>query len=166
MRKNYNDIKTSDDQDLNIKRYILQHHTLEGVITLNTQTFYPVGTNPVIAIFTAHEPHEPMKKCKFIDFKNDGYEVVKHWGLLDNGTFAEKRKKLINTWRNYEDNVSTSFMVESRVSADDEWLHSFYYFNDEIPSDKDFEQTMADYLTFEFKMIANERGYLFGYEED
>ena len=152
--------------DLNIKRYILQHHTLEGVITLNTQTFYPVGTNPVIAIFTAHEPHEPMKKCKFIDFKNDGYEVVKHWGLLDNGTFAEKRKKLINTWRNYEDNVSTSFMVESRVSADDEWLHSFYYFNDEIPSDNDFEQTMADYLTFEFKMIANGRGYLFGYEED
>lgn len=57
-------------------------------------------------------------------------------------------------------------MVESRVSAEDEWLHSFYYFNDEIPSDKDFEQTMADYLTFEFKMIANGRGYLFGYEED
>ena len=36
----------------------------------------------------------------------------------------------------------------------------------EIPTEKDFEQTMADYLTFEFKMIANERGYLFGYEED
>jgi hypothetical protein len=35
-----------------------------------------------------------------------------------------------------------------------------------IPSDDEFEQTMADYLTFEFKMIAKGRGYLFGYEED
>ena len=152
--------------DVNIKRYLLEHHTLEGVITLNTQTFYPVGTNPVIAIFTAHEPHEPLKKCKFIDFKNDGYEVQKHWGLMDSGSFDEKRRYLINTWRNYEDNVSAAFMVESRVKAEDEWLHSFYYFNDEIPSDDVFEKTMADYLTFEFKMIANGRGYLFGYEED
>lgn len=152
--------------DVNIKRYLLEHHTLEGVITLNTQTFYPVGTNPVIAIFTAHEPHEPMKKCKFIDFKNDGYEVQKHWGLMDTGSFDEKRRYLINTWRNYEDNVSAAFMVESRVKAEDEWLHSFYYFNDEIPSDDVFEKTMADYLTFEFKMIANGRGYLFGYEEE
>lgn len=152
--------------DINIKRYILEHHTLEGVITLNTQTFYPVGTNPVIAIFTAHEPHEPIKKCKFVDFKNDGFEVQKHWGLMDSGSFDEKRRYLINTWRNYEDNVSAAFMVESRVKAEDEWLHSFYYFNDEIPSDDVFEKTMADYLTFEFKMIANGRGYLFGYEED
>lgn len=150
--------------DINIKKYILEHHTLEGVITLNTQTFYPVGTNPVIAIFTAHEPHDERKRCKFVNFKEDGYEVVKHWGLIDKGTFSQKRDKLIAAWRGYED-VSSSFMVESRVQAEDEWLHSYYYFNDEIPSDEDFEKTMADYLTFEFKMIVNGRGYLFGYEE-
>ena len=142
------------------KREILEHHTLEGVITLNTQTFYPVMTNPVIAIFTAHEPHEKLKKCKFVDFRDDGYELFKHWGLLDSGSFGQKRRKLINTWRGYEENVSTSFMVESRVSAEDEWLHSFFYFNDEIPTEKDFEETMADYLTFEFKMIATGKGYL------
>lgn len=38
------------------KQYILDNHTLEGVITLNTDTFYGVGTNPVIAVFTAHQP--------------------------------------------------------------------------------------------------------------
>lgn len=152
--------------DVSIKNYILEHHTLEGVITLNTQTFYPVGTNPIIAIFTAHEPHEPRKKCKFFDFKDDGFEVQKHWGLIDNGTFAQKRERLINAWRGLEDNVSSSFMVESRVTANDEWLHSFFYFNDEIPNDKDFEDTMADYLSFEFKMIVNGKGYLFGYEEN
>lgn len=45
------------------------------------------------------------------------------------------------------------------------WLHSFYYFNDEIPNDEDFEKTIADYLTFEVNMITHGRGYLFGIEE-
>ena len=45
------------------------------------------------------------------------------------------------------------------------WLHSFYYFNDEIPSEEDFEKTIADYLTFEVNMITHGRGYLFGIEE-
>lgn len=52
-------------------------------------------------------------------------------------------------------------MVLSTVEADDEWLHSFYYFNEDIPTDADFEKTMADYLSFEFSMIAHGRGYLF-----
>lgn len=151
--------------DVNIKKYILEHHTLEGVITLNTQTFYPVMTNPVIAIFTAHEPHDERKKCKFVDFKDDGYELMKHWGLLDNGTFNEKKNRLIAAWRGYED-VGSSIMVESRVCAQDEWLHSFFYFNDDVPDESDFEKTMADYLSFEFEMIVKGKGYLFGYEED
>jgi len=59
--------KTSDDK--NEKRYILENHTLEGVITLNPQTFYKIGTNPVIAVFTAHKPHPAEKLVKFVDFK-------------------------------------------------------------------------------------------------
>lgn len=34
----------------------------------------------------------------------------------------------------------TKFCVSTTVEATDEWLHSFYYFNDEIPSDEDFEK--------------------------
>ena len=57
--------KTKDEQAF--KESIMKHHTLEGVITCNTDTFYGVGTNPVIALFTAHEPHPANKVCKFID---------------------------------------------------------------------------------------------------
>ena len=46
------------------KKYILENHTLEGVITLNPQTFYKIGTNPVIAVFTAHKPHPAEKLVK------------------------------------------------------------------------------------------------------
>lgn len=69
-----------------IKRNILKHHTLEGVITLNNNTFYGVGTNPCIAIFTAGVPHPKEEKCKFINFEDDGFIVAKHVGLVDNGT--------------------------------------------------------------------------------
>ena len=43
--------------DKEVKKRILTKHTLEGVITLNKETFYGVGTNPCIAIFTAQKPH-------------------------------------------------------------------------------------------------------------
>ena len=51
--------------------------------------------------------------------------------------------------------------MRTAIEPDDEWLHAFYYFNDEIPTEADFERTMADYLTFEFNMITHGRGYLF-----
>ena len=41
-------------------------------------------------------------------------------------------------------------------------MHSFYYFNDEIPKEDDFKNIIADYLTFEVNMITHGRGYLFG----
>lgn len=52
-------------------------------------------------------------------------------------------------------------MVQSTVEAGDEWLHSFYYFNEAIPTETDFMKVMADYLSFEFNMISHGKGYIF-----
>ena len=153
--------KTKEDKK--DKKYILEHHTLEGVITLNTQTFYNVGVNPVVAIFTAHKPHD--KYAKFIDFKDDGYEVFPHIGLLPTVRATERKELLLDCWLKGRP-APVSFMVQSTVEADDEWLHSFYYFNEEIPTDSDFEKSMADYLTFEFSMISHGKGYLFEEKEE
>lgn len=142
------------------KAYILEHHTLEGVITLNPQTFYGVGTNPVIAVFTAHQPHPKRKYAKFIDFKDDGFVVFPHLGLLPTTRADERRRLLIDCWRHNRP-APNSFMVQSTVEASDEWLHAFYYFNEAVPTEEDFERTMADYLSFEFSMFSYGRGYLF-----
>ena len=56
--------------------------------------------------------------------------------------------------------------METTIEYDDEWLHSFYYFNDEIPSNEDFQNTIADYITFEVNMITHGRGYLFGIDNE
>lgn len=143
-----------------LKESILKHHTLEGVITCNTDTFYGVGTNPVIAVFTAHEPHDPNKMCKFIDFRDDGYTVRAHVGLVEGDSARDKKQHLLDVW-NGRVSDSSKFCVESAVQPDDEWLHSFYYFNDEIPSEADFEKAVCDYLSFEFSMVMQNREYLF-----
>lgn len=150
--------KSKEEQ--NIKNNILKHHTLEGVITLNKNTFYGVGTNPCIAVFTAGIPHDKKHKCKFINFEDDGFVVSKHIGLEETASAKDKRQHLLDVWFGRIE-AETKFCVETTIEAEDEWLHAFYYFNDEIPMEKDFENTMADYLTFEFNMITHGRGYLF-----
>ena len=158
--------KTKEEQA--IKQNILKHHTLEGVITLNKETFYGVGVMPCIAIFTAGEPHPKSKECKFINFENDGWKVSPHIGLLETESAKDKKHHLLDVWLNRIE-ADTKFCVMSTVEADDEWLHSFYYFNDEIPSDNEFDKTIADFLSFEFSMIMQGKQHLFvdgGIEND
>ena len=155
--------KTTDEK--NIKGNILKKHTLEGVITLNKNTFYGVGTNPCIAVFTVGIPHHKNKVCKFINFENDGFEVAKHIGLVETASAKDKKQHLLDVWFDKIE-PETKFCVKTTIAADDEWLHSFYYFNDQIPSEEDFKNTIADYITFEVNMITHGRGYLFGLEDN
>lgn len=147
-------------EELAIKQSILKKHTLEGVIMLQKDTFYGVGVIPCIAIFTAGEKHPSDKLCKFINFEDDGYKVSPHVGLLETDSAKDKKQHLLDVWFNRID-AENKFCVKSTIKAEDEWLHSFYYFNEEIPSDADFEKVVGDYLTFEFSMIMQGRKYLF-----
>lgn len=150
--------KTKEEQA--VKENILKHHTLEGVITLNKDTFYGVSVMPCIAIFTAGEPHPANKECKFINFENDGYKVSPHIGLIETESAKDRKQHLLDVWFDRIE-ADTKFCVKTTIEATDEWLHSFYYFNDEIPADSDFDKTVGDYLSFEFSMIMQGRKYLF-----
>ena len=151
--------KTKDDKIL--KREILKRHTLKGVISLNKNTFYQIGTVPCIAVFEAGRPHKKNFKVKFINFEDDGFELRKHEGYIETWRYKERREYLLNCWNDNISDYPSSFMVETNIDADDEWLHSFYYYNDEKPAEIDFLNTIADYLTFEFNMITHGRAYLF-----
>lgn len=150
--------KTREEQA--VKNNILKHHTLEGVITLNKDTFYGVGTMPCIAIFTAGEPHPKDKECKFIDFRQDGFKVSAHIGLIETEQAKDRKQHLLDVWFDRIE-AETKYCVKTTLEAEDEWLHSFYYFNDEVPSHSEFEKSVGDYLAFEFSMIMQNRSYLF-----
>ncbi len=151
--------KTRDDKI--VKGDILRGHTLEGVVSLNKNTFYRIGTVPCIAVFTAGEPHPKSKPVKFINFEDDGFEVKKHVGLVETERAKDKRFYLLDCWRGKIKDAPSRFIVETTIEPADEWLHSFYYYNDELPTAEDVRNTTADYLTFEFNMIAHGREYLF-----
>ncbi|WP_305960307.1 HsdM family class I SAM-dependent methyltransferase [Bacillus safensis] len=142
------------------KKQILEQHTLESVITLNTDTFHGVGTHPCLAVFTAGIPHQENKRVSFVNFLDDGYVVRKHVGLVGDGTEKGKRDHLLNVLEG-NDEDGTNFIVKTTIKSTDEWLHSFYYFNEEIPTEHEFEQSISDYLTFEFDMYTHDRGYIF-----
>lgn len=146
------------DQD--VKKRILKKHTLEGVITLNKETFYRIGTNPCIAIFTAQKPHSDNKYCKFINYEDDGFAVRKHIGLIETERAKERKAHLINVWLN-DAPAESKFMVKTTIEPEDEWLHSFYYFNDEVPKANEFEKVISDFLTFEFNIILRGLDFIF-----
>lgn len=150
--------KTNEEQQ--IKESILKNHTLEGVIMLQKDSFYGIGVIPCIAVFTSGQPHPKDKICKFINFEDDGFKVSPHVGLLETEAAKDKKQHLLDVWFDRIE-AENKFCVKTTVNAQDEWLHSFYYFNDEIPTDADFEKTVGDYLSFEFSMIMQGRRYLF-----
>lgn len=151
--------KTKEDKAR--KASILKNHTLDVVITMNGATFADSGVSvhPVIALFTAGRPHPPQTKVKFVNFQNDGYKVQMHRGLTDDGTAASRRKHLLEVLRG-ETVDDTRFIVRSEITADDEWQHSYFYFNDQPPSLDDFKSTVADYLAWQMDMYAHGKGEL------
>jgi len=76
----------------------------------------------------------------------------------------DKKQHLLDVWFDRIES-ETKFCVKTTIETNDEWLHSFYYFNDEIQQEVDFENTVADYLTFEFNMIMQGKNYLFENEK-
>ena len=151
--------KTKADKE--IKANILTKHTLEGVITLNEDTFCRgAATSTCLVIFTVGEAHPKDKICKFIDFKDDGYVVSPHKGLIETPLAKDKKQHLLDVWFDRIESQS-DFCVKTTIRQDDEWLYSFYYFNDAIPSEEVFDSTLSEYLTFQFAKVMEGRGHLF-----
>lgn len=146
-------------EDKNLKAQIMSKHTLDAVLTMNPDTFHGVGTHVVIALFTAGVPHPVQKKTAFINFKDDGYKVRQHVGLIDDGRAEDRRKHLLAV---LNDGVpdDTNFIVRTEVAPTDEWQHSYFYFNDQPPAEKEFLQTFADYVTWQVKMHTSGMGEL------
>lgn len=151
--------KTKEDRAR--KKSILRHNTLESVITMNPMTFHNSGHTPhtVIAIFTAGRPHRVDAKVKFVNFEKDGWVVAQHRGLVADGTVEARRKHLFEVLSG-DAQDDTSFIVRSEVTADDEWQHSYFYFNDQPPTYEDLLGTVADYVTWQVGMHSHGLGEL------
>ena len=133
---------------------LLKSHTLEAVMSMPDDLFYPVGTVTCIMVFTAKIPHlTSNRKSWFGYWKKDGFVKTKNLGRIDlNHTWPTIRDKWIEALRNREVHAGESVM--QKVTADDEWCAEAYIETDYSSLTKnDYERTIKNYLIF--KLMNN-----------
>lgn len=128
---------------------ILKDHTLEAVMSMPDQLFYPVGTVTCIMVFTAHRPHAlEGRKTWFGYWKHDGFVKTKHKGRIDlNDAWPAIRNRWVEAFRNRE--VHPGESVLQKVSAADEWCAEAYMETDYSVLDQQaFEEAVKTYVGY------------------
>ena len=128
---------------------LLKHHTLDAVMSMPQELFYPVGTVTCIMVWIAGKPHaKSAKKTWFGYWRNDGFIKTKHKGRIDqNGVWSEIRDRWVEMYRNREVHAGESVM--QHVTSDDEWCSEAYMETDYscIPSES-VANAVKNYIAF------------------
>lgn len=135
----------------------LKHHTLEAVMSMPDELFYPVGVITCIMVFTAGVPHKTSnKKTWFGYWKNDGYSKTKHKGRIDlNDAWPSIRDQWVEQFKNRE--VKPGESVTEYVTHEDEWCAEAYMETDYSAISKEtFEEAVKKYAVF--KMLGGTLG--------
>jgi 16S rRNA G966 N2-methylase RsmD len=128
---------------------LLKHHTLEAVMSMPDDLFYPVGTVTCIVVFTAKVPHSSTKKKTWFGYwKQDGFIKTKIKGRVDlNDNWSAICKRWIEMYRNREVHAGESVM--HYVGAEDEWCAEAYMETDysKLTQD-DYASVVKQYLAY------------------
>lgn len=110
-----------------LKRRLLEKHTLEAVMSMPIELFHNSDTTVVtcVMVFTAHRPHPKGKKTWFGYWRDDGLVKTKHLGRIDqNGKWKDIRDYWVQSLMNRE--VLDGFSLIREVEPQDEWCAEAY----------------------------------------
>ena len=138
---------------LAIRERILKNHTLEAVMSMPDELFYPVGTNTCIMVFTAGVPHNSKKKTWFGYWKNDGFVKTKNEGRIDKySKWNEIHEQWLDDFINQEEKPGQC--VRACITAEDEWCAEAYLEADYNKlTEKDFKKQLKNFSMF--KLLNN-----------
>lgn len=138
-----------EGQGLVIKQRLLEKHTLEAVMSMPDDLFYPIGTVTCIMVFKAHIPHKTSnRKTWFGYWKKDGFIKAKHRGRIDaNNLWEDIKSRWLEMYRNRESRAGES--VLQYIEAKDEWCAEAYMETDysKITQD-DFADVVKNFVAF------------------
>ena len=140
-----------------LREEILREHTLEAVMSMPDQLFYPVGTVTCIMVFTAHKPHAVEdRKTWFGYWKNDGFVKTKHKGRIDQNEMWQRiRDRWVDAFRNREVHAGES--VLKKVTSQDEWCAEAYMATDYSSIAQDhFERVVREYVVY--RVVGSQQG--------
>lgn len=109
-----------------MREELMKSHTLEAVMTMPDELFYPVGVITCIMAWTAGIPHNvSARKTWFGYWKNDGFMKTKHRGRIDlHERWEGIRDHWVTMFRNRE--VHPGESVLQAVTHKDEWCAEAY----------------------------------------
>lgn len=128
---------------------LMRHHTLEAVMSVPDELFYPVGIVTCIMIWTAGTPQAVSdRKTWFGYWKDDGFIKTKHRGRVDQyDRWPTIRDRWVEMFRNREVHAGES--VLQKVSHLDEWCAEAYMETDYTTlTQADFEKVVRNYAIF------------------
>lgn len=131
---------------------LLEHHTLDAVMSMPIDLFYPVGTVTCIMVFKAHIPHAQTNQKTWLGYwKDDGFVKTKHKGRIDqNGTWDNLKERWVESYRNRDSIAGES--VKEYLSCNDEWCAEAYMETDySCISENIFEDTVKNYMLFKLR---------------
>ena len=140
-----------------LKKRILQEHTLEAVLSMPDELFFDsdVGVVTCVMVLTAHKPHTPNKETYFGYYKDDGFVKQKTKGRIDAGEWEKSIKaEWVSSYINRK--TQPGFSVNKVVTANDEWCAEAYMeTNYSTLSEKDFAQTILDFIAYKVSSSKN-----------
>ncbi|MFI5544886.1 class I SAM-dependent DNA methyltransferase [Streptomyces sp. NPDC051815] len=139
------------------KGRLLRNHTLEAVMSMPVELFYPVGVVTCVMVFTAHKPHATSgRKTWFGYWREDGFVKTKHRGRIDlDDKWTGIRDSWVSAFRNRE--VIPGHSVTRQVTAADEWVAEAYMETDySTLTPAYFEQVVREYALFQLGRLAGD----------
>jgi type I restriction enzyme M protein len=147
--------------NLELKKILLEKHTLEAVMSMPNDLFVDSDTLVVtcLMLFTAHKPHKESNKTTWFGYwKDDGFVKTRN-GRID---INHKWKDIQNNWvksfieRESIENVS----IKKRVDYTDEWCYELHAVtNYSTLTEKKFIISMKDYNLYLFANSLSESIY-------
>ncbi len=133
-----------------LKRRLLEHHSLDAVMSMPSDLFHnsKVGVVTAIIVVTAHKPHPKRKKTWFALWRDDGFVKVKNKGRIDlRHTWKDLEARWLSTYFNKE--VIDGYSVMRAVNCSDEWCAEAYLETDYSDVTEElFIDEMRKYVAF------------------
>lgn len=133
-----------------LKKKLLQKHTLEAVLSMPNELFFNSKTSVVscVMIFSAHKPHPKNKETYLGYYKDDGFVKRKGKGRIDGFlTWKEIKDKWVSNYLNRKEEARLS--VNKLLTAKDEWCAEAYMATDySLLKEQDFLDEVKKYAAF------------------
>lgn len=132
-----------------VRDELMKHHTLDAVMSMPQELFYPVGTVTCIMVWIAGKAHvKSDRKTWFGYWRDDGFVKTKHKGRIDqNEVWPVIRDRWVEMYRNREVHAGES--ATFKVAASDEWCAEAYIETDYSSLTKEsFEADLKKFMLF------------------